>query len=67
MEILDAAVYPEQVTIDSSKAGLILRSAAPASPQKPVIRYQDVRNQGPRTCQEALDASKTTYDRNAAP
>lgn len=66
VEILDAAVYAEQVTIDSGKTGLSLRSSHPAAASKPVLRFQDTRNRDPRTCQEALDPARITYDRNGA-
>lgn len=66
VEILDAAVYSEQVTIDSTKYGLTLRSANPSSTQKPVIRYQDILNQDPKTCQDALNPAKINYDQNGA-
>lgn len=66
VKILDAAVYDEQVDIDSTKAGLTLTSANPLSLNKPVIRWQDTRNVGPRTCQEALVEEKVTFDQNGA-
>lgn len=55
VEILDAAVYPEQVTLDSLRAGITLRSSNPRALQKPVIRWQDRANVSPKTCQEAKD------------
>ncbi|MBW8889696.1 MAG: hypothetical protein JF616_18215 [Fibrobacteres bacterium] len=64
--ILDAAVYPEQVTIDSTKNGLELRSSDPTATAKPTIRYQDVIHQHPKTCQEALNAATIDYEENGA-
>ncbi len=66
IEILDAAVYAEQVTIDSTKNGLTLRSSNPLALRKPTIRFQDNQNQGPRTCQEALVPANITFDQNGA-
>lgn len=66
VEILDAAVYPEQVTLDSTKHGLTLRSANPGAAAKPVIRWTDLANVGPKTCSEALDSNKITFDQNGA-
>ncbi len=64
--ILDAATYKEQVTIDSLRNGLILRSENPLSPNKPTIVFQDKINVGPTTCEEAKDTSKINFDRNGA-
>jgi hypothetical protein len=64
--ILDTAVYPEQVTIDSTKNGLDLRSSNPTATAKPTIRYQDVTHQHPKTCQEALNAATIDYEENGA-
>ena len=66
VEILDAAVYPEQVTIDSNRHGLTLRSANPASLSKPIIRYKDVTHQNPKTCQDALNQGEIDFDQNGA-
>lgn len=66
VKILDAAVYNEQVTIDSTHAGLTLTSANPLSANKPTIRWQDKENVGPRTCAEAKDDANVTFDRNGA-
>lgn len=66
VRILDAAVYAEQVTIDSLKAGLTLTSANPFSSKKPLIRYQDLEHVGPRTCTEAKSDSMVTFDQNGA-
>jgi|GEM_PF-1273109 len=66
VEIIDFAVYAEQVTIDSTKNGLTLRSSNPANPRKPVIRYQDKINIHPINAQEALDSSKINFDQNGA-
>ncbi|MBN1576814.1 MAG: hypothetical protein JW913_09695 [Chitinispirillaceae bacterium] len=64
--ITDAAVYEEQVTIDSTKNGLILRSEQPRAVSKPTIRFQDTINVGPTTATEALIDSLITFDRNGA-
>ncbi|MEO6097595.1 MAG: hypothetical protein ABIW76_18845 [Fibrobacteria bacterium] len=66
VEILDAAVYPEQVTLDSNKHGLTLRSSNPTALKKPTIKWEDTQNQGPKTCQEALTPAKITFDQNGA-
>jgi hypothetical protein len=66
IEILDAAVYAEQVTLDSTKSGLTLRSASPAAPAKPIIRYTDKTHVGPANCPESLDKGKIDFDRNGA-
>jgi hypothetical protein len=67
IEILDAAVYAEQVTIDSNHAGLTLRSSNPASPQKPVIRWKDVADVSPKSCAEAKNpALAGQYETNGA-
>jgi hypothetical protein len=39
--IKDAGVYSEQVTIDSSRNGLVLRSEVPTSATKPLIKWRD--------------------------
>lgn len=67
IEILDAAVYAEQVTIDSNHAGLTLRSSNPQSLQKPVIRWKDIANVSPKTCAEAKNpALAGQYETNGA-
>ncbi len=64
--ITDTDIYEEQVTIDSTKPGITIRSADPASLIKPVIRWKDTRNNGPLTASEALISEKITYDKNGA-
>ncbi|MBN1307159.1 MAG: hypothetical protein JXA18_04530 [Chitinispirillaceae bacterium] len=64
--ILDAAVYKEQVTIDSLHQGLTLRSENPIAANKPTIQYQDRTNVGPTTAAEALNDSTITFDYNGA-
>jgi len=64
--ILDFATYNEQVTIDSSRNRLILRSENPRLRMKPVIRFKDTVNVGPRTYAESQDQSKITFDMNGA-
>ena len=64
--ILDTAVYEEQVTIDSTKNGLSLMYVKPLSLQKPVIRFKDTVNTGPKNVDEALVDSLITFERNGA-
>ncbi|MCW8966607.1 MAG: hypothetical protein OQK82_07985, partial [Candidatus Pacearchaeota archaeon] len=64
--ILDTETYEEQVTIDSTKDGLMLKSSNPKSDTKPVIKYQDKINVHPEDDQEALDESTINFDRNGA-
>jgi hypothetical protein len=66
VQILDAATYPEQVTIDSTKNGLTLCSTNPTSISKPRIVFQDRINIGPRTYEESKVDSLITFDRNGA-
>ncbi len=66
IEILDASVYAEQVTIDSTKNGLILRSSNPTAPNKPVIQFQDRVNVGPTTAADSKIESKINFDQNGA-
>ena len=66
VEVLDAAVYAEQVTIDSTHSGMTLRSAAPGALKKPTISNRDVTHQNPKTCQDALNAGKMDFDQNGA-
>ena len=66
VKILDAATYPEQVTIDSTKNSLTLTSANPTSLNKPKIVWQDQVNEGPKTCAEAQIDSLITFDQNGA-
>jgi hypothetical protein len=51
--ILDAAVYEEQVTIDSTKNNITIRSSNPLSQMKPVIMYRDTTNRSPRNYAES--------------
>jgi len=64
VEILDAAVYEEQVTIDGrdaspwtgvvgGKSGITLRSKNPTGSNKPVIKYRDTKNTSPKNSTEA--------------
>lgn len=66
VEILDAATYAEQVTIDSNNNGLILRSTNPGSLVKPVIQFWDKVNVGPTTAAESKIESKINFDQNGA-
>jgi len=53
IEILDAEVYAEQVTIDSTKSGITIRSKNPTSLTKPIIKYRDTQNTSPKNSTEA--------------
>jgi len=53
IEIIDFAVYNEQVTIDSTKSGITIRSSNPESRVKPVIMWRDTVNRSPRNSVEA--------------
>ncbi|MFP4014602.1 MAG: hypothetical protein ACLFVQ_10980 [Chitinispirillaceae bacterium] len=63
--IKDLEVYEEQVTF-IGKRDLVLRSEDPASPDKPVIRWFDDENVGPKTYEESIDTQKVNYDKNGA-
>jgi hypothetical protein len=64
--IADEGTYEEQVTIDSTKTGLVLCSSNPTSPRKPKITWQDKANIGPTSCADAKIESKITFDQNGA-
>lgn len=66
VDILDAATYAEQVTIDSTKNSLTLIGAKKPTDPKPTILYQDKIHVGPRNCQEALTPAKIDFDQNGA-
>jgi hypothetical protein len=66
VKILDAATYPEQVTVNSLHSGITLTSASPLSPNKPKIVWQDKVNEGPKTCLQAQVDSLITFDQNGA-
>ncbi len=66
IEITDTSTYAEQVTIDSTRSNLTLRSKNPRNLAKPTIKFNDKINVGPRDMDEALDESKINYDRNGA-
>jgi len=53
IEITDTEVYEEQVTIDSTKHGITIRSKNPTSLTKPTIKYQDRTNQSPKNFAES--------------
>ena len=57
IEILDVAEYREQITIDSTKSNLTIRSANPTSHLKPVIIYKDTINREPSTWQNSQNPS----------
>lgn len=64
--ITDEGVYEEQVTIDSTKTGLVLCSSNPTSVRKPKIVFQDKVNIGPLTCADSKIEEKITFDQNGA-
>ncbi len=66
IEITDFETYNEQVTIDSTKHFITIRSINPLSRTKPVIKWQDRANVGPTTCAEAQVSSKINFDQNGA-
>lgn len=66
VEITDFGVYEEQVTIDSSKNGLTLKSSNPTSSKKPVIKYQDVTNVLPKTYHQSQYGDSINFDQNGA-
>jgi hypothetical protein len=66
VQIEDLGVYEEQVTIDSTKSGLVLRSANPTASKKPVIKYQDTKTVLPKTYQQSLHKDSINFDQNGA-
>jgi len=58
--IMDEEVYAEQVTIDSTKSGLVLRSENPTSKTRPTIKWQDKLAVNPTSCADAQDEAKST-------
>ena len=64
--ILDQGVYEEQVTIDDTKNGLVLRSVNPKDVSRPMIRFQDKQNVGPTSCEAAKDTAQITFFKNGA-
>jgi len=66
VQIEDLGVYEEQVTIDSTKNGLVLRSLNPTASKKPVIRFQDTKNVLPMTGKQAKYQDSINFDQNGA-
>jgi len=66
VQIEDLGVYQEQVTIDSTKNGLVLRSANPTASKKPIIKYQDTETVLPKTYQQSLHQDSINFDQNGA-
>ncbi len=66
VQIEDLAVYEEQVTIDSTKSGLILRSLNPTSSRKPVIKFQDTKTVLPKTYAQSQHKDSINFDQNGA-
>ena len=59
IEILDTATYREQVTIDSTKHGITIRSKYPTDLAKPKIVWRDTVNQSPKNSTEAVTDGDT--------
>jgi len=59
IEILDLATYREQITIDSTKHGITLRSKYPTDLAKPVILWRDTVNQSPKNYDESIKPGDT--------
>jgi len=66
VQIEDLETYNEQVTIDSTKNGLILRSANPTASKKPVIRWRDTTTVLPKTYNQSLHEDSINFDQNGA-
>jgi hypothetical protein len=66
VQIEDLETYNEQVTIDSTKSGLILRSANPTASKKPVIRWRDTTTVLPKTYQQSQHQDSINFDQNGA-
>ena len=66
VEIIDAATYPEQVTIDSTKNELTLTSSNPTALNKPRVVWQDLVHVHPATVAEAKIDSMINFDQNGA-
>ena len=66
VQIEDLGVYEEQVTIDSTKSGLVLRSLNPTASKKPVIRFQDTKTVLPKTYQQSQHQDSINFDQNGA-
>lgn len=64
--IFDNSIYEEQVTIDSTKDELTIRYTDPQSIRRPVIRWLDNQNIGPRNCYESSNPENYTYNKNGA-
>lgn len=66
IQIEDLSIYEEQITIDSTKSGLILKSKNPTSLKKPVIRWQDTKNQLPKSYYQSQFSDSINYYKNGA-
>jgi|BioPla2DNA2_1021312.scaffolds.fasta_scaffold26337_1 hypothetical protein len=66
IQIEDLSIYEEQITIDSTKSGLILKSKNPSSLKKPVIRWQDTKNQLPKNYNQSQFLDSINYYKNGA-
>lgn len=63
--IIDDEVYKEQVVIDSSKNGLVLRSENPTAKKRPVIMWTDSVAVLPKTCLDAQNEELVNSSENA--
>lgn len=61
--VLDTAYYDEQVTFDSTKSGMVLRSLHPERAKKPMIRWKDTVHIHPVSCEES-QGGVIDYDQN---
>jgi hypothetical protein len=63
--IIDEEVYKEQVVIDSTKNGLVLRSENPTGKNRPVIMWTDTVAVLPKTCLDAQNEELVNSSENA--
>ena len=66
VKILDAATYPEQVTIDSNHNNITLTSSNPTAVNKPKIVWKDQVHVLPKTCADAQVDTLINFDQNGA-
>jgi len=66
IQIDDLSTYEEQITIDSTKSGLVLVSKNPASLKKPVIKWQDTENQLPKYYSQTQYPDSINFYKNGA-
>jgi hypothetical protein len=66
IKIMDAEIYAEQVTIDSTHYPLTLTSSNPTALTKPTIKFQDKDNVHPKTYEESQSDNTINFDKNGA-